>query len=312
LDKIKGGLYGVAVGDALGATLEFMDQQQIKQKYGQLSDIIGGGWLNLAPGEWTDDTEMTLAVAEGVLMDPYAPTFHVGERFLAWLNTSPPDVGNTISAAHLAYLNLKDWHKAALSIHDKGMQTAGNGALMRTLPVAFMYREPADIYKMSMAIARLTHWDPEAGLTCFLYCLLVRDILNGTRDKLQAWHNARDKFLSHTARQYAGEAESLIWLAFDEIQFRPKERLKPSGYTVDSLACALWCFFRSKSFAEALVGAVNLGGDADTIGAITGGLAGVYWGYKGIPERWLTKFSSYQVARLDSVADAFKKVKFVG
>ncbi|KAF1084758.1 ADP-ribosyl-(dinitrogen reductase) glycohydrolase [Sporotomaculum syntrophicum] len=137
MDKIKGGLYGVAVGDALGATLEFMDQQQIKQKYVQLRDIVGGGWLNLAPGEWTDDTEMTLAVAEGVLMDPYAPISHVGERFLEWLNTNPSDVGNTISAAHLEYLNLKDWHMAALRIHDKGMQTAGNGALMRNTPCCF-------------------------------------------------------------------------------------------------------------------------------------------------------------------------------
>ncbi|WP_243153002.1 ADP-ribosylglycohydrolase family protein [Sporotomaculum syntrophicum] len=165
---------------------------------------------------------------------------------------------------------------------------------------------------MSMAIARLTHWDPEAGLTCFLYCLLVREILNGTRDKLQAWNNTKDKFLSHTARQFAGAAESLILIAFNDIEFWHIERLKPSGYTVDSLACALWCFFRSNSFEEAVINAVNLGNDADTIGAITGGLAGVYWGYMGIPERWLTKFSSYQVARLDNVANAFKKVKFVG
>ncbi len=311
LDKIRGGLYGVAIGDALGATLEFMDQQQIKQKYGQLRDIVGGGWLNLEPGAWTDDTEMMLAMAEGILADPHQPVPHVGERFLVWLDTNPPDVGNTISAAHIEYQKVKDWHKAALLVHDKGMLTAGNGALMRTLPVALMYRTPVDIYRMSMALARLTHWNPEAGLTCCLYCLLVMEILSGTRDKLLAWNNAKDKFLSHIARQYSGEAESLILLAFNAVELWPRERLKPTGYTVDSLACAVWCFLHYKTFEEALVGAVNLGGDADTIGAITGGLAGVYWGYKIIPERWLAQLSPDQMGRLDRAAEGFKRVKFI-
>lgn len=311
MDKIRGGLYGVAVGDALGATLEFMDEHQIKQEYGQLRDIIGGGWLNLSPGEWTDDTEMTLAVAEGILADPYEPAFHIGDRFLEWLKTNPPDVGNTISATHMEYLKINDWHKAAKAIHDRGMRTAGNGALMRTLPVAYMYKDPVDIYIMSMTTAKLTHWDHEAGLSCFLYCLLAREFINGTSDKFRAWANAKDLFLKTTVPKHLDVAKTLVGKKLGGIETWPEERLNPTGYTVDSLACALWHFFHGENFEDAIVGAVNLGGDADTIGAITGGLAGVYWGYESIPGRWLATFSVKQVERLDKVAEGFDKVKIL-
>ena len=125
-----------------------MTKEEIKQKYGQLRDIIGGGWLNLRPGEWTDDTEMTLAVAQGLLANHHDPVQHISDKFLEWLNTKPPDVGNTINAAFRKYLELNSWHKAAEEVHNTGMRTAGNGALMRTLPIALLYRDPADIYMM--------------------------------------------------------------------------------------------------------------------------------------------------------------------
>jgi len=307
LNRIRAGLYGVAIGDALGATLEFMDKQQIKQKYSQLRDIVGGGWLSLKPGEWTDDTEMTIAVAQGILENPYYPVTHIGDNFLSWLQTNPPDVGNTINATYQKYLTLNNWHEAAKAVHNE-MRTAGNGALMRTLPVALMYKDPADIYMISMYIARMTHWDSEAGLTCFFYCLLARQFLNGIRDKKEAWKNASDLFFTIIREEFVIAGYFLLRDKLDDIESWPEDRLKPSGYTVDTLACALWCFYKGENFEETVIKAVNLGGDADTIGAVTGGLAGVYWGYEGIPKRWLAKFSEEQTEVLDKLAESMNKV----
>lgn len=307
-NKTRAALYGVAVADALGATLEFMDKAQIQRKYGQLRDIIGGGWLNLTPGEWTDDTEMTLAVAEGILANPWEPVEHVGERFLEWTKTNPPDIGNSIRAVFNKYPRYNNWFKAAEAVHNEGMRTAGNGALMRTIPIALLYKDPADIYMMSMQIARMTHWDPEAGLTCFLYCLLVRAFLDGERDKLTAWKNAKEVFSQIVPAQFSAVGQELINHKLSAIESWSDNNLIPSGYTVDTLACALWSFFNRDSFEECVVFAVNLGGDADTVGAVAGGLAGAYWGFESIPAQWIGKLKPEQVAKLDRLALGLGKV----
>ncbi|RDV81799.1 ADP-ribosylglycohydrolase family protein [Ammonifex thiophilus] len=300
-NRIRGGLYGLAVGDALGATVEFVDREEVRRRYGVLKDIVGGGWLGLRPGEWTDDTEMMLAVAEGVLADPENPVPHVGEGFLRWRATNPPDVGGTVRAVFRAYDRLGDWHRAAREVHARTGMTAGNGALMRTLPLAFAYPGPAGLFRRCMEVARMTHWDPEAGLTCFLYCRTVQGFLEG-KELPAAFARALAEMKKEAPLGELGRAASSLAGKLAGVLDWPEERLRPTGYTVDTLACALWCAANSGSFEEAVVKAVNLGGDADTVGAVTGGLAGVMYGYEAIPRRWLDKFDEGQRARLDTAA----------
>lgn len=306
-DRVRGGLYGLAAGDALGATLEFMTGDQIRARYGVLREIAGGGWLNLRPGEWTDDTEMALAVAEGVLADPENPVPHIGEGFLRWRATNPPDIGGTVRAVFHAYDRLEDWYRAAEAVHARTGMTAGNGALMRTLPLAFAYPGPVELYVRCMEVARMTHWDPEAGLTCFLYCRAAQHAVRGA-GLAGAWDRAVEEMLevapagkmSRAAAALAGKLEGVLaW---------PEDRLRPTGYTVDTLACALWCAANAGSFEEAVVRAVNLGGDADTVGAVTGGLAGVMYGYGAIPARWVDKFGGAQRERLDAAAGGLARL----
>lgn len=299
--KIRGGLYGVAVGDALGATLEFMGKEEIRARYGELRDIVGGGWLNLRPGEWTDDTEMTLAVAEGIMKDPESPVPHIGEAFLRWRATNPPDIGGTIRAAFHTYDRLKDWHLAAREVHERGRRTAGNGALMRTLPLAFIYEENADLYMRTMEVARMTHWDPEAGLTCFLYCLIAQRFINGAEDPLAAFEETRVGFFETVPPSMREPAEKIV-ARVENLSRKAEGELRPTGYTLDTLGCALWAVLTRISFEDAVVTAVNLGGDADTVGAVTGGLVGVLHGYEAIPQRWLEKFNDKQRNRLDKAA----------
>lgn len=135
-ERILGGFFGVACGDALGGTLEFMSRDEIERKYGYLKDIIGGGCWNLVPGEVTDDTMMTIAVAEGIIDNPENPAEDIGKHFIKWYESKPKDIGNIIRITLGEYKRSNDWTKAAYYAHQAtGGMSAGNALLMRCLPV---------------------------------------------------------------------------------------------------------------------------------------------------------------------------------
>lgn len=284
--RIAGALYGVAAGDALGAPLEFMSAEAIDHAYGTVRDMIGGGWLNVKPGEVTDDTQMTLAVAYGILESPEKPVEAIGARFIKWYDGSPKDVGATCSTAirkaksnsRRSYApSEKEWMDAALKTHElMGGRSAGNGTLMRTAYVGLYYDNESDICEKAKAISKMTHYDPVAATDCAAYCLMLNrmtreDILSARRDIIRV-----------VLAMYEDCSSRYSYEELSRESYRPN----PSGYVVDSFAAALHCIFTTASFEAALVKAVNLGGDADTIGAITGGLAGALYGIANVPMRW--------------------------
>ncbi|WP_287194324.1 ADP-ribosylglycohydrolase family protein [Syntrophothermus sp.] len=144
----------------------------------------------------------------------------------------------------------------------------------------------------------MTHWDPEAGLTCYLYSLTAQSCLKGL-GFIEAYNNAVTMLQKVVPPGEIGEAAKRLADRLAKVTFWPEQALRPTGHTVDTLACALWCAANSESFEQAVVKAVNLGGDADTVGAVTGGLAGIMYGYGAIPVRWITKFSDSQREKLE-------------
>ncbi|GAB6172366.1 ADP-ribosyl-[dinitrogen reductase] hydrolase [Paradesulfitobacterium aromaticivorans] len=278
-DRIAGALFGVAVGDALGGTVEFMSRAEIAQTHGVLRDIIGGGVWDLEPGETTDDTAMALAVARGILANPGDPLPFIAEEFVAWFKTDPKDVGNIIRTTLTEGIRRgasteEEWQIAAKIAHDaNGGKSAGNGSLMRTLPVALAYVRRSDREQMRSLARRqsaLTHFDPLAGECCAFYCDLIRELLLG-----KPLHQVLESEVSHAPLP---------------IKLRsPKEKLKVSGFVGDTLETALACAYQTSSFEDALIMAVNLGGDADTIGAVAGGTVGAAYGFAQIPKRWLNQ-----------------------
>lgn len=271
-DRILGGLFGVASGDALGGTLEFYSKKEGKEEYGYLKDIIGGGVWSLEAGEVTDDTMMTIAVAQGILENPEDPIEDIGEKFLEWYNNKPKDVGNTVKTAIEGYKIYGDWKKASAYAHEQlAGQSAGNGTLMRCLPVALYYDNFEKMIKITKEQSSITHFDKKAAKACEIYNTIIYKCLNG-EEKICAIENA-----------IKGYDE------YEEILSTSKRELNPSGYVVDTLMCALWCFANTLNPEDAICEAVNLYGDPDTIGAITGGLAGVYYGMDAIPKRWKDK-----------------------
>jgi ADP-ribosyl-[dinitrogen reductase] hydrolase len=296
-DRIAGALYGVAIGDALGAPLEFMSQEQIEKKHGRVTEMIGGGWLDVEPGEITDDTQMTLAVAEGIIANPEDPVQEIGARFIEWVKDGPKDIGVTCSmsiqeAAARSHQEAPDktiWFNASeRTSRVNGGRSGGNGALMRTVYPGLYYEWRLEAVTIAGNIAKMTHWDNKSTEACNLYTEMIHSIIEADSND-EAW-----KHIDNT-------------LEGSEYKLEPRKDTEPTGYVVDSFKCTLHSLATTETFEDAIIEAANLGGDADTIAAITGGLAGVIYGYREIPERWIRTLSPEVRTQLDRLVDAAAK-----
>lgn len=301
-NAIKGALYGVAVGDALGAPLEFMSADQIERRHGLVTEMIGGGWLNVKPGEVTDDTQMTLAVAEGIVANPENPIEEVGARFIEWIASKPKDVGATCSTSiHHAWTaggnrpSESVWFEASKwTAKLNGNRSGGNGALMRTVYPGLFYRQELEAVEVATAIAQMTHWDNFSNRACEIYTDMIYLITEAVYKQGDAAD--KDRIIDDTLQGTPYELNR---------NAKRTEELNPTGFVVDSMKCAVnAAFWNAESFEEAIVSAANMGGDADTIAAITGGLAGAYFGYDAIPERWIRELAPEIRERLDRLAEA--------
>ena len=291
--RISGAFLGLAVGDALGAPLEFLSPAVAKQRFGTLTEMVGNStW---APGEWTDDTAMALGVACGVLAgadggDEIAVT---GAEFLAWAPTAK-DVGTTISAAFRSFESYDDWFEASRNTPQaKRGEAAGNGSLMRILPVALAFSGREEMLAHSALHSAMTHFDPQAEVCCALYCSWVSRLLEG-QEKCAAWTDALSDVqeLKQFDPRTPGPTPlpAKFWARMMNVEGLDFEQLQPSGYAgyvVECLEAAVNCVLRFDSFEETLVAIVNLAGEADTMGAVAGGAAGAIYGLEAIPKRWL-------------------------
>ncbi len=266
-DRAGAAYLGLAIGDALGATVEFMTPREIATQYGVHRDIIGGGWLKLRAGQVTDDTTMALALGESILAAGRVDAHAAAQAFDHWMRGKPVDIGATVRRGLLAFRKTGD-PKMPSSAHD-----GGNGAAMRVLPVALAgwRQEVAEVRAACRAQAHITHHNPLSDAATETLALMVRDALRGA-SKLDLLH---------------GHAHPLA-AAHPEFNFRAmRQRRNPSGYIVETMQAVFQSLFDSDSFEDCLIDVVNRGGDADTTGAIAGMLAGALHGLEAIPNRWL-------------------------
>lgn len=277
-----GALLGQAVADALGCTVEFMSREAIRARYpGGHREIVGGGPFGFPAGAWTDDTAMAAAVGRGILENPGDPVDAVGRHFVAWFQSDPPDVGNTCRTAIAAYLRLGSWAAATAHVQaELGQWAAGNGALMRTLPAALAYGpDPAQ----AIRIGRMTHPHPESDAAIAVYHRAANALLDGA--------SPAEALAAGLAPLPGAEPEVQAALAdlarrLDGLADRPVEQIRSGGYVIETLEAAFWALLRTDSLEECIVAAVNLGDDADTVGAVAGGLAGAAYGPGAVPRRW--------------------------
>jgi ADP-ribosyl-[dinitrogen reductase] hydrolase len=273
-DRALGAYFGVAVGDALGATVEFLTRGEIKAKYGEHNRIIGGGWLKLKPGQVTDDTAMSLALGRALIAAGGFEAKAVCEAFVAWLRTRPVDIGNTCRRGISRYMHLGTTEKP---FNDGD---AGNGACMRTLPVALAtLASRIDFERWTLGQCHITHNHPLSDDATLAVGAMVQSLVAGGGVK-----------------EVRAHANALV-AKHRTFQFTPYHGLS-SPYIVDTLQTVLHFYFRTDNFKDYLIEVVNQGGDADTTGAIAGMLAGATYGASAIPDEWLRRIDPAVVAEI--------------
>ncbi|MES9852837.1 MAG: ADP-ribosyl-[dinitrogen reductase] hydrolase [Candidatus Thiodiazotropha sp. L084R] len=266
---------GLAIGDALGATTEFLTPNEIKTQYGVHDSIKGGGWLHLKPGQVTDDTEMSLALGDALVKSGGVSAKSVAQAFSEWMRGKPIDIGNTVRRGIIQFRNTGNpWV-------EENEYDAGNGACMRCLPIAILYcNSPIDtLVVASRTQAHITHNNPlsDAGTEAVLEMCVA--IMKGNGKA--------------TLRQIADR----LVVEHSEFRFDKKRIENPSGYIVDTLQVVFQALFNNDDFEATLIDVVNRGGDADTTGAIAGMIAGAFYGPNQIPERWTKRIDKNIIRR---------------
>jgi ADP-ribosyl-[dinitrogen reductase] hydrolase len=288
-DRARGALLGLAIGDAVGTTLEFKTRDQCQR----LTDMVGGGPFGLRAGQWTDDTAMALALADSLLDDPSLSEEDVMQRFVSWHEKGTYsctgrcfDVGITTRQA------LERWKCTGNPIAGStDPMSAGNGSLMRLSAVAVRhFGDRPKLRDVAARQSRTTHAAPEAVDACVVYAEMLADAIEG---------RPRTEVLRARQASYSGK---IAQIALGSWRGLPRDNVKSSGYVAHSLEASLWSVGRTASFEGAVLLAANLADDADTTAAITGQLAGALYGEAGMPAEWKAKVAWEK--RITETADA--------
>jgi ADP-ribosyl-[dinitrogen reductase] hydrolase len=274
-ERYRGALLGLACGDAVGTTVEFKPRGSFQP----LTEMVGGGPFHLKPGQWTDDTSMALCLAESLLNKNGFDAADQMGRYLNWwkwgyLSSTGEcfDIGMTVSQALAQYQQTGEPFAGSTDPF-----TAGNGSLMRLAPVAlFYFPDTRQIQKFAADSSRTTHAAPETIECCQLFASLIANALLGA-----------PKTELRSLPQLSFNQAKVAEIARGQYLDKSVDEIRGSGYCVESLEAALWCFQRTDNFTSAILQAANLGDDADTTAAIVGQLAGAYYGVRAIPAHWL-------------------------
>ncbi|MGN1400837.1 MAG: ADP-ribosylglycohydrolase family protein [Bacillus sp. (in: firmicutes)] len=286
-DTIQGALLGGAVGDALGVPVEFLK----RHSYEPVTEMRGYGTHMQEAGTWSDDSSMTFCTAES-LINGYHPA-DMAEKYCEWHENGywthngkrPFDIG---CATYKVLTSIRNGTAGNPSGED-GEHSNGNGSLMRILPLAFYLHTHKELDRFAAVeeTSSITHAHIRSKIACALYIEIAIGLLNGKPLKA-AYTNAQETIDRHYFENKMTD-EQIVFrrLLKEDLSQEREDEIKSSGYVIDTLEAALWCLLTTGSFKEAVLKAVNLGEDTDTVGAVTGGLAGILYGGSSIPDKWI-------------------------
>ncbi|MCD6057983.1 MAG: putative ADP-ribosylglycohydrolase [Thermomicrobiales bacterium] len=277
-DRYAGTLLGLACGDALGGPLEFLHRDEIAARFPTgVSEFTGGGWLRLAPGEVTDDTQQALILAES-LVENGLDLDRLAAGLIAWYRSNPKDVGTTTRIALEALaVGTAPLDAGAAALATRGERSAAaNGAVMRCAPVALRFRrDPDRLVRASLDSARVTHAEARASWGTVAVNQAIVHLLDGgtlADAPAAAVAGIRNREVCEAVRGAAG---------------RQRDEVRSGGFVLETIGASFWSLLNSRSAREAIETAVALGGDADSTGAVTGALAGAAYGVSALPTTWV-------------------------
>jgi ADP-ribosyl-[dinitrogen reductase] hydrolase len=295
LDRFRGCLLGLAVGDAVGTTVEFRSRGSFEP----LTDMVGGGPFRLRPGQWTDDTSMALCLATSLVSKNGFDPADQMDRYWDWYRNgylsstgSFFDIGSTVRQALETYKQTGDPFSGKTDPY-----SAGNGSLMRLAPIPlFYFPDLGQTIHWAGESSRTTHGALECVQACQLFAEMLFHALSGS---------SKNNVLFHTSVR--DSSPKLTAIARGEYSRKPADQIKGTGYVVDSLEAALWCFYQTDTFERAVLQAANLGDDADTTAAICGQLAGAFYGETNIPVQWRERL--FMDAEIRDLADTLARLE---
>jgi len=315
------GMMGLVVGDALGVPVQFMNRDEIRsRRRGPVTGMEAGGVYNMPTGTWSDDSSMALANLVSIYNKKDLDPADIMMQFVKWelKGEYTPfgeafDQGNTCTRAIYRFTQYPDIYTCGCT----GEHANGNGALMRILPVCLYYYDKQkkvctsedEAIEGIHVVSGLTHNHLRSKMCCGIYYFCVKSIIDGVLEYQSRWDSKTkseipafpslmyllqsgiDAGLDYygrdirnlTERTYLGRIYDL-----SEFQAVPESNIKTTGYVIDTIEAAIWCLITTDSYKECMLKAVNLGDDTDTVAAIAGGLAGLYYGYEAIPKDWLS------------------------
>jgi len=287
-NKVLGSLFGLCIGDAIGVPFESCSRNRLNRN--PVTAMVGYGVHNQPAGTWSDDSSLTFCLADSLCQG--FDLDDIAGKFCKWLYEGywTPygktfGVGNTTRQAISRLTKGVNPEEAG----GKSEYSNGNGSLMRILPLAY-YLENAEAgkkFEIIHQVSSITHDHPRSQMACGIYIQLAINLLKGDEPEL-AYQSMKATIVDFYRKgPYCGEVNNFARILQADISKLIEDEIKSSGYVVDTLEASLWCLLNNNSYAETVLNAVNLGGDTDTTGAVTGGLAGIYYGYKNIAKDWV-------------------------
>jgi len=293
---VKDSLYGFIVGDTMGVPVEFEDREKLINK--PVTSMLGYGSHDVEAGVYSDDTSMTLATMDSIIKQNGIINYNdIADKFCNWVNNNEYtatnkifDIGMTTKYALIKYFNNKI---DATMCGGTNINENGNGSLMRMLPIALycFYKNikgDNEIFTLVKNSSSITHAHDISILGCYIYVRYVISLLE-TKNKISSYHFIKKLDYSMFIEEVKLEYYRIL---FSDISTLNINDINSSGYVVDTLEAVFWIVLNCSSYNESIIGAINLGGDTDTIGAITGSIAGILYGYDNISKRWISKLKN--------------------
>lgn len=293
---VKDSLYGFIVGDAMGVPIEFEDREKLINK--PVTSMLGYGSHDVEAGVYSDDTSMTLATMDSIIKQNGIINYNdIADKFCNWVNNNEYtatnkifDIGMTTKYALIKYFNNKI---DATMCGGTNINENGNGSLMRMLPIALycFYKNikgDNEIFTLVKNSSSITHAHDISILGCYIYVRYVISLLE-TKNKISSYNFIKKLDYSMFIEEVKLEYSRIL---FSDISILNINDVNSSGYVVDTLEAVFWIILNCSSYNESIIGAINLGGDTYTIGAITGSIAGILYGYDNISKRWISKLKN--------------------
>jgi ADP-ribosyl-[dinitrogen reductase] hydrolase len=288
-NNIKSVLFGVAVGDALGVPVEFNTREEIKEN--PVTDMIGFGTYNLPAGTFSDDSSLTFCLAEALTNE--FDLNRIGRNFVKWYHndywTATGTVFDIGIGTSIAIERIAEGVNPEIA-GGKDESSNGNGSLMRISPLVFhLMDKPIDErYEITKQVSSITHGHIRSVIACFYYLEFARQLIEN-KNKFEIYKNLQTLISNHLSSLSIDPIEVALFdrLLKQNINELTEENIVSGGYVIHSLEASIWCLLTTETYKDAVLKAVNLGADTDTTGAVTGGLAGLLYGFDNIPSNWV-------------------------